>query len=623
MDKNLKLYEEAKEKYYIGEPIMTDAEFDQLEDELRVKGLLNEYVGYKNLNEKHPHWNLMLSLNKIQVNESSDLEFQQILGKIKEFGKSVNISWKFDGAAISTQFKIFKHKETKILDCEIVNILTRGDGRHGISVLDKLSGKMIQIIANLITDEIITKPGEYELRGEVLMKRKVFLEKYSKEYANPRNYCSGLLNRKETEADEYKDLDVIVFDLLDRQGNHIDMKANAYEIETIEDIKTIYDEFHKQREAFQYSTDGLVIKAADMNRRKELGLDKTYPKFAIAIKFPAEIVTTKVKDLKYSILRSGEIGIVAVLEDVQLCGTNVKRANACNFDYCIEKGIVNGAKVRIRKAGDIIPQIIEVVDNKKTKEEIEIEILPKYCPACMSKLDTTDLLHVKCTNENCEGVLLAKFIASCSVFGIEYLGDALIERLFKEGKLREGYEIFLNDLPTLLKDSGKNLQKVQTQINEKKEIPLKTLILSLQIKDVGRTISQQLSLMYAGLSYDTHGLQKSTFEDFEKNYKEKVKEIIENLKIKGIEVIMPKEEKILEGGFTFEMTGNTPDRWKKKAEFVEYAKQFGGVHSGLNQDCKVLFCEDKNGNSTKLQKANKYGTLILNYDEIDNIKELL
>jgi len=293
----LELYFKAKTTYYEGLPIMSDAEFDILENELRDAGLLteeNEQVGYQSLNAKIKHWNPMLSLDKIQVNDESEDEFKKILKKCKEFGK-VNIWWKLDGCSISCQLKLANPPELGVTGSEIIEILTRGDGSQGISVKQKLSSHLLSIINELINNQIITKTGEYELRGECIMKKNIFAEKYSSKYANERNFVAGILNRdyNESDIDIYNDIDIIIYDIIDKNGNFLDMKSQIYDIKNIKDVQTIFNEFHRQRKEFYYLTDGLVMKVADVKRRKELGNDKRYPKWAIAIKFLQKLLQLK------------------------------------------------------------------------------------------------------------------------------------------------------------------------------------------------------------------------------------------------------------------------------------------------------------------------------------------
>ena len=307
MQEKLEKYFRAKEAYYTGNPIMDDASFDELENELRDAGLLNEdneQVGYQTLNAKVKHWNSMLSLEKIQVNDESDDEFQKILKWVKKVNDEMLIGWKFDGSAISAQVKILKSEELGILSSEVIDVLTRGDGTQGISVKEKLNGHILYVIKDLIIAGVIDDTGLFELRGECLIKKDVFASKYN-EYKNPRNYVAGLLNRdySENDVDAYNDLDVIVFDIIRKDGLHCDMKAKKHKIETIKDVRTIFNEFKKQRHDFPYLVDGIVLKASSIIKRVEMGQNKHHPLWATAIKFPSTIVQTDIVDFEYTVTK--------------------------------------------------------------------------------------------------------------------------------------------------------------------------------------------------------------------------------------------------------------------------------------------------------------------------------
>ena len=621
MQEKLEKYFRAKETYYTGNPIMDDVSFDNLENELREAGLLtedNEQVGYKSLNAKIKHWNPMLSLDKIQVNEESSEEFQKILKKCKEFGE-VNIGYKYDGCSVSCQVKLVDSKELGILSGDIIEILTRGDGSQGISIKQKLASHFLTIIRDLIVNNILTDIGEFELRGEAIIKKDLFASKYGDKFANPRNFVAGVLNSDYNGAnvDIYNDIDVIVFDTISKDGYYVDMKAEKHSVENIKYVQTIFNDFKKQRDEFQYQVDGLVVKSASMQRRKELGNDKRYPKFAIAIKFPSTIVQTEIIDFEYTVTKQGTINVVALLNPVELDGTIVKRVNCANPQLMIDKGINKGAVVSIKKSGDIIPMITEVIKPSQSKEKC----YPDKCPICDMKLDDSNLTHLRCTNENCDGSAYEKFKSGVEIFGLEYAGDSLIKKLYANG-MRQGYEIFLvEDIEKYVNEKHKNYLKVQQQINETIEIELEKLIYSLQIENSGRTISKELAKLYSGLEYSEYGLQRSVFQDFKENYIEKLKKIIIKLEEKNIKIKYPLEEKMSKNVIKFEMTGSPKPFYDKKELFVDYLRKNypNYQHSKISRDSGsdfILFTDDKNGNSSKMQNARKKGIKIMGYDEV-------
>lgn len=620
-NEKLELYHAAIDAYYNSdEPLMSDSEFDQLEKELVDQGLISTTENYKTLKEKIPHLTPMLSLSKISIDKESDDEFQKILNWIKErcfYNRIIEFEFqpKYDGCAVNCIYDE---------NGNLKHILTNSNNLGGIPITDKLKDKVPFHISN--------ENGQpTERRGECLMKKTTFIEKYQdKGYANPRNIVAGILNRNFNEKDIgiYNDLDIVLFESKqDRTWKKVTLpftrsiyhnKFDPTDIITVDDIRRIYMEFKYHRQTSEYQLDGIVIKVNDNEVRNDLGENDHHPEWAVAIKFPPTQVETVVEDIQWNVKKS-ELNPIIILKPVELDGTWVSRANGVNAQWLINNGIAPGKTVKVMKRGDIIPQAFGI-DENLTGSEID-SILPKQCPICGSELDMEDIMHIKCKNSECEGVLYSKFVASINCFKVEYLGGALIERLYDAG-MREGYEILITDICEFLNESHANTKKVQQQLNEIKEVSLEQLIVSLQIPNCGWSTASELAKMYNKLDYSTHGLQKSIFDDFQENYIDKLDSIIENLKEHGINIKQEEKPETNSETVYYEMTGSPKVfGFGTKEAFVEFAKSKNYVHSNITKKSGsefVLFTDDLSSSTGKMGKAKKQGITIKLYGDIRN-----
>lgn len=605
-NKDLELYLKAKELYYTGNSIMLDSEFDDLENKLKKQGLIDT-VGYTPLNNKIKHPTKMLSLDKIQINNEKDNEFQSVLEWIeKRVNPNVEIEFqpKFDGISVNC---IYNGKG------ELTEILTRGNGTEGISLYNKLKSK--------VPNKLFNPEGKenMEIRGEALIERNIFINKYKNiGFMNPRNLVAGVLNRKNDFNDVLNDISIVLYE--QKLNNWWMFNIEQYKDFSIKEtnitlnkLKDIYYKFKEYRKNCKYQLDGIVIKINNNNIRKELGETSHHPEWAVAIKFPANTVEAIVKDIEWHVKKTGELNPIAILEPVELDGTIVQRANACNAQYCLDKGIARGSKVLIRKAGEIIPQIYGIIESKNATLE---NIIPQKCPICGSEIDYSNALHIKCTNSNCQGIEFEKFLSSINCFKVEYLGEALVKKLFDKG-MRNGYEILYTKIEDFLNETSVNLKKVQKQLDSIKEIELKQLILSLQIKDSGSVTSEILAKLYSNIEYSDKGIQKSVIEDFKNNYIDKLNDIIKKLNENNIIVKLPEIKQNNENEIKCCLTGSPKNLgWKTKEEFMKDASKLGYIDGKLDKECKVLFTDDLNSNSSKMTKAKKLNIKIMLYSDI-------
>lgn len=362
--KQEQLYLTAKEKYYKGHPIMSDAEFDYIEDALKIEGSDVPFiVGFENRNLKFPHFTPMLSLSKYQTNKiTGEPPTNSAITWMKSriIGEQVHFEWtpKFDGNAAN-----IKYKNGKLLMA-----VSRGNGILGRDITKKLYQQL---------PKTISIKGNVEIRGEVVMARDTFKQKYAKEFANERNIVAGILNKDVTlhTKDRLCDIIFIALDIKKIDENnitHIDSdKLEAlgfnkkYKLEKhwvhYNDFEKSFYKMKEYREnKCPFLLDGFVIKVAAKYRNK-FGENMHDPNWAIAIKFSPKTAITELINIKWNFSKTGEMIPIAILKPVDLDGTIIKRASLYNAGFIIKNNVLPGSQVKIVKAGDIIPQIIGVI----------------------------------------------------------------------------------------------------------------------------------------------------------------------------------------------------------------------------------------------------------------------
>lgn len=394
-------YLKAKYYYYIvGESIMLDSDFDKLEDELKKQGSevvkivgfpsekeiknfgykLSDIVPKVNRDEnKYKHLTPMLSLEKIQVNDEENLPRKAVENFLKRIiikpDDYLECSLKYDGNG----------EECIYEDGKLKRILTRGDKEQG---LDKTSKLKYTVPNELKNSE---KGWTYQVRGEYVVDVEVWDKKYNNpepgKISNPRNWIAGIINRDELNLDCLNDIVYVAYDLvlinektgetkylentievLNKFGFNTKYKPGTLKIKNYSDFEKMYFEMKKWKQESNFLIDGIVIKYPEKYRKK-LGETSHHPKWAIAIKFPSEEVSSVIKDITWTMGKNRELTPIAILEPTELLGTIVKRASLSNLGNIFKIGAFPGAKVSLRKAGEIIPQIISVIEPSPNHDE--------------------------------------------------------------------------------------------------------------------------------------------------------------------------------------------------------------------------------------------------------------
>jgi len=537
------------------------------------------------------------------------------------------VELKIDGLSVSLEY------ENGIF----VRGSTRGDGIIGENVTQNL--KTIKTIPLKLKDAI----PYLEVRGEVFMSRDNFLKLNAQRealeeplFANPRNAAAGSLRQLDPKITATRKLDIFVFNIQQIRGREFDthvetldyLKNQGFKVSpsynTFDNIKDAYKEvlrLGEMRGELPFEIDGAVIKVNLLNQRNILGSTSKVPKWAVAFKFPAERKKTKLKDIIIQVGRTGALTPNAVLEPVRLAGTTVSRATLHNMDYIRQKDIRIGDTVVVQKAGDIIPEVVEVVFDDRDGSEIEFN-MPEHCPVCGADVMREPGEAVtRCTGIECPAQLLRNIIhfASRDAMNIEGLGPAIIEQLLDKQLIKGAanlYTLQFDDLVNMERMGKKSAENLLNAIERSKKNDLGRLIYAFGIRLIGQRAAKLLADHFGSMD----NLMKASFEELitineigDKMAESVVKffaqeqtlDTIEKLKAAGVNMIklgnQSKGSNKLEGK-TFVLTGTLPTLTRKEAS--ELIEANGGKVSGSvsKKTSYVLAGEEAGSKLTKAQE---------------------
>lgn len=657
---NLKNKIEKYNNFYYNEdnPIISDMEYDGLlrklkEMEKEYPALIDdsptEKIGGTASNKfsKVEHKVPMLSLsNTYNIAEIED--FDKRVKKMINFSEKIEyiLELKLDGLSISLIYE----------NGNLTRAVTRGDGKIGEDVTE-----------NIMEIESIPKklkePISLEVRGEIILPIKNF-NKINEEreengeevFANPRNAASGTIRQLDSTIVSKRGLDCYLYYLVNAENYGI--KTHLESIKFIEklgfkttkvfekysDFKTLEKSIEKwriKREKLDYETDGLVIKINDFSFYETLGYTTKSPRWAIAYKFPAEQVKTRLLDVTFQVGRTGVVTPVAELEAVNLSGSVVKRASLHNFDEIRRKDIKIGDNVIVEKAAEIIPQVVNVVfdDRKGTEKEIKE---PESCPACGTKLVKEEgLVALKCLNPHCPEKIKRKisYFVSRDAMNISGLGDKIVEKFIELEKIKTVVDIYFlknyrNELENLEKMGKKSVDNLLNSINESKNQDFSKVLYALGIPFVGKFNANLLSKTFKDIDVlkeksveellevkgigEKAAIAVNTFLNNENNWKiiTELKEIGLKFKFEEDELKEVRDNPIK--GKNFLATGKLQKY--KRNEIKDIILEKGGNYlSAVSKNLDFLIAGEKAG--SKLEKAHNLGIRVLSEDEFE--KEFL
>lgn len=524
------LHEYGHAYYVLDEPIVSDAVYDQymrelLELEEQHPSLIlpdspTQRVGGQPLEgfTKVRHRTPMLSLSNVFSKEDL-LEFDRRIRDLLDTPHRYVCELKIDGLAISLLYENGK----------LVRGATRGDGTTGEEITANI--RTIRAVPLRLKENVT-----FEVRGEAYMPKASFAKLNEQRaieglelFANPRNAAAGSLRQLDPKIAASRNLSLFIYGLGDPEVLGIESHSEALAYlrtqgfllnnetrvcETIDEVAAFIEEWTEKRNDLPYEIDGIVIKVDHYEQQQELGFTAKSPRFATAYKFPAEEVVTTLLDIEWTVGRTGVVTPTAILDAVQVAGTTVRRASLHNADLIQQKDVRIGDRVIIRKAGDIIPEVVSVVE-KERPAGTEPYVMPTNCPVCDSELvRIEEEVALRCVNPSCpaqitEGI---KHFASRNAMNIDGLGEKVVEQLFQNGLIQDVadlYKLEVEELVKLERMGQKSAENLVQAIAATKSNSMEKLLFGLGIRHIGEKAARLLSEEFGSVE----ALQQATREE--------------------------------------------------------------------------------------------------------------
>ena len=643
-----KKIEEYNHAYYVmDQPLISDAQWDAMMQELilmedthpewklenspsqRIGGEILE--GFSKVTHASPMMSLGNAFSEQDVMDFSERIFKELV-RYTDFVTELKI----DGLAVSLTYE----------NGELVQAATRGDGTIG----EEITANVKTIKSIPLT---LIEPVSLTVRGEIFMSKSSFMKANQQKekdgeavFANPRNAAAGSIRQLDPKIAASRNLDCFLYQLVNPSDYncHTQVETLQYlaklgfkinpEYQLHHDISSLMNTVHHwtaERHSLAYDIDGLVIKVNEYQYYAELGTTVKSPKWAIAFKFPAEEVTTTLESIEFQVGRTGNITPVANLSPVRVAGTVVRRATLHNEDFIKEKDIRVGDHVVIRKAGDIIPEVVKVVlDDRPSGTSVFTMITA--CPACGSTLVRAEgEVDSRCENISCPARVVEGLIhfASRDAMNIDGLGDKLIEQLYEATLLTDIPSIYTlhqraDEVVELDRIGTKSVNNLLAAIEDSKEAGLDKLLFGLGIRHVGKKVAKVLATKFKSLEK----LSLATYEELVQ-----IEEIgviiaqsvqsffaqpdniamLTQLSLVGLKTQMDQTQTSDElSGKTFVITGTLS---KPRDEIQAWIEARGGkVSSSVSKNTSYVVAGDAAG--SKLEKANQLGVAILSEDQL-------
>jgi len=529
------------------------------------------------------------------------------------------------------------------------NAATRGDGKIGEDVTNNI--RTIESVPLKLSDSKIRVPNKLTVRGEVVLTKSYF-EKINKmrerdglePFANPRNIAAGSIRQLDPNVTRQRELIFFAYYFDEDLGQKTHMEEHeilqqfGFKISSHNEycrdgkqVEQYLKKWEQKRKNLDYMTDGVVIIVNNLNLEKKLGSGKT-ERWMIAYKFPAEQVTSKVQDIIFQVGRTGAITPVAVLEPRNLAGSVVRRATLHNFDEINRLDVRIGDTVILQKAGDVIPDIVEVLKRLRNGNERRI-VAPRKCPSCGSLVTRKENeVNYYCSNKNCYAMQKESIIhfASKKAFNIEGLGQKIVEQLMEEGLLENFTDIFKlkrEDLLPLERFADKSADNLILAIENSKTISLDRFIYALGIRHVGDETSSILAYRFGSLDKFLRATREDleSINDIGPKVSESIYEFLNNNKNKnliqqllnlGVKLISVKTKSQKLKGKVLVLTGTLNNWTRDNAKKI--IRELGGkVSSSISKDVDYLVFGDEPG--SKYDKAKKLGVQIISEKQFEEL----
>ncbi|MDD6395854.1 MAG: NAD-dependent DNA ligase LigA [Firmicutes bacterium] len=645
-----KLIEYHSNAYYNSDsPEIEDDEYDALMRELR------------DLEKKYPEFSDENSPTvKVGGNASSkfasvvhDVAMQSLqdvfsMDEVKEFCEKFSgysdveyvVERKIDGLSVSLEYT----------NGVLTRGSTRGDGRTGEDITENI------LTIESIPHKIDTAAEFLEVRGEVYMPRKTFaaLNAYQEEngfktFKNPRNAAAGSLRQKDAAVTASRGLDIFVFNVQQVRGAEFKTHSESLEFlkgcgfhvspeftvaKNFDEVAAAINKIGELRGELEYDIDGAVVKINSLNLREIAGTTSKFPKWAVAFKYPPEQKETILRDIEITVGRTGVLTPTGIFDPVLLAGTSVGRASLHNQDYISQKDIRIGDLVVLRKAGEIIPEVVSVAKHG----DGEPYVMPEVCPSCGEKVfRLEDEAALRCLNPECPAQLTRNIIhfASRDAMDIDGMGPAVVDQLINKGLISSPadlYRLTEQDIAGLERMGKKSAQNLVAAIEKSKSNPLHKLIFALGIRHIGETASRQLADEFKNMQ----ALMNASPEDFSAiegfgevmaesicDYfsTESARELIErlaefgvNMEVANSENDEPASDKL--NGLTFVITGTLDGMTRDEAKALIIANG-GKVAASVSKKTSCLLAGEKAG--SKLTKAEQLGVRVIGLDELNDM----
>lgn len=660
--------EDWRYRYHVlDDPTVTDDVFDSLQRELKI--LETEYpelddpnsptkrVGGKPLDKfvKVKHEIRMVSLNdafSFEELEAWEKRIKKLLSaneKIEYF-----CELKLDGLSVSLIYENGEFKQGS----------TRGDGLVGEDVTQNL--KTIQSIPLKLKKPF---PDLVEVRGEGIMSKKT-LENLNKKYekegkpllANTRNAAAGSLRQLDPQLAAERKLDFFGWDIARARSMNHELRIMGFEkhsnkhkllkelgfkidkhekiCKNLDEVKIFIEEISKIREKLPYGTDGVVVSVNDLSQQEKLGIVGKAPRYMVAFKYPAEKATTIIKNILFNVGRTGVLTPVAIFEPTLVAGSLVSKATLHNMDQIERLGVKIGDTVIIQKAGDVIPEVVQVLEKMRNGKEKKIEI-PKICPICGEKVEQRGIgekkeksvalycINSKCPAKNRRG--MQHFVNAIELYTI---GPKILDRFKEENLISDAADIFAlrkEDINTLERFGEKSAENIITSINEHKKIPLWRFIYALGILHVGEQTAQDLAEFFKTFEklmganeeeisaiLNIGPIVAKSVSDFFRQ-KENIK-LIEKFFKNGIKVLNSESEIVNQGRKfdkkIFVLTGTLINMSRDEAK-AKIRENGGKITESVSKEIDYVVVGENPG--SKYEKAQKLGVKILNETDFQEL----
>ena len=573
-------------------------------------------------------------------------EIEEYINKIKKQATEANIEnkkfvveTKIDGLTAALEYKngIF------------VRGSTRGNGLIGEDVTENL--KTIKNIPQKLTENI-----DITVRGEVFICSKDFEQMNLKReeegletFANARNAAAGSLRQLDSNITKTRPLDIYVYNIQKIEGIEITshyealnymqkLGFNVNPIKTLcstsEEVIKAIEEIGNKRNSLSFGIDGAVIKVDDLQYREILGTTAKNPRWQIAYKYPPEQKETIIEDIVCNVGRTGVITPLAILKPVQVAGSTISKTTLHNEDFIKEKELKIGDTVVIQKAGDVIPEIVKVLKEKRTGDEKEFR-MPEKCPVCGAKtIRLEGEAAIRCTGTECPAKLYRNLVhfVSREAMNIDGLGENIIDQLLSKNlisNIADIYKLSFEDIASLKKNGTKFATNLINSIENSKNNDLYRLLTALGINHIGATASKVLAKKYKNID----NLSKASFEELSEIgdigpimaksivdffEEDQTKDLIEKLKQAGVNTQSLEKEELDQKfeGLTFVLTGSLEKYTRQEA--TDIIEKFGGKVSGsVSKKTDYLLAGEDAG--SKLTKAQSLEVKIISEDEFEKM----